>query len=306
MPDWLILTIKIVSGPLVGALIGFFTNWLAVKMLFRPYGEKRIGKFRVPFTPGIIPKRKAALGRALGNAVGTQLLTPGDINALFCSETVKENIGRKVAEAVCRAGGETMRGLVDSFAEGSADKLKEKASAFVTEKAVGAVKKVDLPALLSEHAGDALSGIGGMGNLLGVFGGAKLMSKLATGVGEKLEKYIDENGYDTLLPIVTEEIDKLLALKVSDAENALGLTEDKIAEFAANVYEKYIVDKIAGFVADFDIAGIVEKKVDDMDMKELERLFMSVMKRELGAIVNLGALLGALVGIITSLITIFL
>lgn len=306
MPDWLILTIKIVSGPLVGALIGFFTNWLAVKMLFRPYSAKHIGKFRVPFTPGIIPKRKAALGRALGKAVGTQLLTPGDINALFCSDEVKRKVGKTVAEAVCGNGGATVREVVDSFSDGGADKLRDKASALVTEKAVDAVKKVDLPALLSEHAGEALSGIGGMGNLLGMFGGNKIMSKLAVSVGEKLGTYIDEKGYDTLLPIVTGEIDKLLAGKVSDTEAALGLTEEKIAEFAANVYEKYIVDKIAGFVADFDIAGIVEKKVDEMDMKELERLFMSVMKKELGAIVNLGGLLGAIVGVITSLITIFL
>ena len=41
-------------------------------------------------------------------------------------------------------------------------------------------------------------------------------------------------------------------------------------------------------------------------MAELEKLFMSVMKKELSAIVNLGGLLGGIVGILTSLINVFL
>ena len=41
---------------MIGAIIGFFTNWLAVRMLFRPYRPKYIGKLRLPFTPRKIPK----------------------------------------------------------------------------------------------------------------------------------------------------------------------------------------------------------------------------------------------------------
>ena len=32
-----LLILKYVGGPLLGAVIGYFTNWLAVRMLFRPY-----------------------------------------------------------------------------------------------------------------------------------------------------------------------------------------------------------------------------------------------------------------------------
>ena len=42
--------------PLLGSLIGYITNSLAVKMLFRPYRSLYIGKFHIPFTPGMIPK----------------------------------------------------------------------------------------------------------------------------------------------------------------------------------------------------------------------------------------------------------
>ena len=61
--------------PLSGAAIGFFTNWIAIKMLFRPHEEKRLFGIILPFTPGIIPKRRAELAKKLGAATGEHILT---------------------------------------------------------------------------------------------------------------------------------------------------------------------------------------------------------------------------------------
>lgn len=68
--------IVIVIMVLVGALIGGVTNSLAIKMLFRPYRAYYIGGWRVPFTPGLIPKRRGELADQLGKLVVNHLLTP--------------------------------------------------------------------------------------------------------------------------------------------------------------------------------------------------------------------------------------
>lgn len=60
----------------IGALIGGLTNHLAIKMLFRPHEAKYIGKWRLPFTPGLIPKRRDELAMQLGKTVTNYLLTP--------------------------------------------------------------------------------------------------------------------------------------------------------------------------------------------------------------------------------------
>lgn len=306
MPEWLTLAIKIASGPVLGAIIGFFTNWLAVKMLFRPYKEKRIWRLRLPFTPGIIPKRKAALGRALGKAVGTQLVTPDDLRRLCTESGLSEKVGAAAAEAVF-GNDRTPAALIDSAGgEGSAERAAESASGFLSDRILEAVDKLDLPSLITERAGDALAGIGGIGGLLGALGGNRIMTKLAGGIGENVQRYIDENGRDLLVPAVRGEIDKLLDAPVGETAEKFGLTREKVSAFAVRMYETVIVDKIAELVASFDIAGTVEKKVEEMDMAELEKLFMSVMKKELSAIVNLGGLLGGIVGILTSLINVFL
>ncbi|WP_112180075.1 DUF445 family protein [Paraliobacillus zengyii] len=68
----------------IGALIGGITNSLAIRMLFRPHEAKYIGKFKVPFTPGLIPKRKDELAKQLGKMVVEHLITVEGIqNKLF-------------------------------------------------------------------------------------------------------------------------------------------------------------------------------------------------------------------------------
>ena len=75
--------LEIIAGPAVGALIGYCTNYIAVKMLFYPKKEIRIGGHKLPFTPGAIPKGKPRLAKAVGTIVANDLLTEEDIkNAL--------------------------------------------------------------------------------------------------------------------------------------------------------------------------------------------------------------------------------
>ena len=45
----------------LGALIGYVTNYIAVKMLFRPYSAVKTGSRTLPFTPGVIPKNKSRI-----------------------------------------------------------------------------------------------------------------------------------------------------------------------------------------------------------------------------------------------------
>ncbi|WP_162921702.1 DUF445 domain-containing protein [Listeria costaricensis] len=59
----------------IGALIGAFTNYLAIRMLFRPYRAHYLGRFQLPFTPGLIPKRRIELAEKIGQVVSEHLLT---------------------------------------------------------------------------------------------------------------------------------------------------------------------------------------------------------------------------------------
>ena len=71
--------LHIVLPILLGALIGYVTNAIAIRMLFRPLTEYRIGPFRVPFTPGVIPRQRYQLSRSIARMVAKELLTEGAV-----------------------------------------------------------------------------------------------------------------------------------------------------------------------------------------------------------------------------------
>lgn len=83
---------KFIIGSLVGAVIGYITNWLAIKMLFRPHKEIRIFKFKVPFTPGLIPKERSRIAKNVGESVGKHILTKETILNSLCSENMNDHL----------------------------------------------------------------------------------------------------------------------------------------------------------------------------------------------------------------------
>ncbi|MFC4353551.1 DUF445 domain-containing protein [Chryseomicrobium palamuruense] len=86
----ILLTILFMA--VIGAIIGAFTNHIAIKMLFRPYEAKYIGSWRVPFTPGLIPKRREELATQLGKLVIHYLLTPELIERKYLNQQVRDKI----------------------------------------------------------------------------------------------------------------------------------------------------------------------------------------------------------------------
>ena len=73
------MTLQNLYGPVIGAVIGYCTNYIAVKMLFYPRNEVKVWGHKMPFTPGAIPKGKPRLAKTVGNIVANTLLTEEDI-----------------------------------------------------------------------------------------------------------------------------------------------------------------------------------------------------------------------------------
>ena len=84
-----------ISPPILGGLIGYYTNDIAIKMLFRPYKAVYIFGRKVPFTPGLIPSNQERLGQNIANAIMKSLLTPEEM----------QNLARKLLQPERLQGG---------------------------------------------------------------------------------------------------------------------------------------------------------------------------------------------------------
>ena len=91
---------KFIIPIFVGAVIGYITNWLAIKMLFRPHEEKRIFGFHIPFTPGLIPKERARIAKSVGEAVGYYLLSPEVVMKSIPGNKVEKYVNRWITSNI--------------------------------------------------------------------------------------------------------------------------------------------------------------------------------------------------------------
>ena len=92
---------------IISGAIGWITNWVAIKMLFRPHKEINFGLFKIQ---GLIPKRRAEIGSGIANIIQNELISVKDVisnidreefskrlNALI-DEVLDKNLKKKVKE----------------------------------------------------------------------------------------------------------------------------------------------------------------------------------------------------------------
>lgn len=86
--------------PIVGALVGLVTNWLAIKMVFRPQQPKRY--LGVITYQGLFAKRQAEISRDYGRITADEVLTPRNLIRLVSEGEAGERIARLVTETISR------------------------------------------------------------------------------------------------------------------------------------------------------------------------------------------------------------
>lgn len=288
--------ISMLAGPLVGAVIGYCTNYIAVKMLFRPLYPVTIGNYTLPFTPGIIPKGKDRLGKALGKAIGDTLLTKEDMTNALLTDEVKIQVVDGILMGIMNMP--SIKEAADSLLEeGQYEIIRGNIRELAENKILDVIKEAELGNIVVEEGTKAIKSKLS-GGLLGMFVNDELIASAAVPIRESIERYIDENGPVMVSGIVEKEIADIETIPMGQMVSDLSIEEAKLRETIERVYVKLVEEQIGKIITQINIAGLVEKKVNDMDVLAVEQLTLSVMKKELDAVVNLGALIGFVIGII--------
>lgn len=290
---------KVLLMPLVGAVIGYVTNWIAVKMLFRPREEVRIFGRKLPFTPGVIPKGQGRLARAVGRAVEEQLLTKEVLKEVLLSEPKKEALRSAAARWMEEWGAsehtikeEAIRLLEEEPVEDFIETAEEEITDVIYKKII----EINPGNLVAEKALESVREKLA-DSMFGMMLGDSFLVPLANQVGDKINEYVEENGRGLVEQIVMEESEKLQRVTVGEAVRSVDRYEMDLPEKILQSYEKLVEEKLPILLETLSLSSVVEKRINAMDVMEVEDLMLSIMKKELGAIVNLGALIGLILGL---------
>lgn len=77
----------------IGAIIGWITNYVAIKMLFRPYKEINFGLFKIQ---GLIPKRKHEIAISIADTVQKELISLKDVTSTLDGEELEARMGNMI------------------------------------------------------------------------------------------------------------------------------------------------------------------------------------------------------------------
>ena len=296
--------INIVSGPVLGAVIGYFTNYIAVKMLFRPYRPVHLGRWTLPFTPGVIPRRKGDLARAIGGAIENNLLRRDDILDVLASEDMRSAVANGIWSQV-EARLESEATLADTagqlLGEPRMEAVKQAALEKVSARVADKLAEIDLGSTIANLAGEAVRQRVHK-SMLAMFLTPDTIASFTVPMAERINAYISTDGMVKLKDILSQEADGLLNRPLNTLVRIDSEAKDCICARIGGIYGEFMTKNAAQLAEGFEIGRIVEQKINDMDVAEFERLVMSVMKHELGMIVNLGALIGLVIGALNLLL----
>ena len=310
--------------PLVCGVIGYVTNDIAIRMLFRPHTAKYIMGWRVPFTPGIIPKEKGRIAEAVGTVISDNLMSEAVLEKYLLSDNMVNRVRTSIVDFIANQkvneesvsqflehylSREEVATLADSAKEGLTRQMHDKISDPELGRQVAkAAMEYVADKINSNGAADILSEIGGLVGGLGMaakllFTGSvinKFLELLREPVEQFLAKNVNEilqkNGDAIISNLVESEIDKLLSRPMKDL---LAGQDAKLADAVntmVSLYKTIITEHLPKILESIDISAIVRERINEMDMDETEKLILQVMNKELRAIVWLGALLGTLMG----------
>ena len=294
-------------GPAVGAVIGYITNDIAIRMLFRPHQAKYVMGVRVPFTPGIIPKEKARIAGAIGKAVSENLMNREVLEKSLLSDEMLSKIGDAIDEFVS-----TQSLNEETIEEFALHYLPQDDIIAMRENVTDGVVKMITVKLKDSRLGENIAHMATQHvmektrrSVAGKLGADMILQPIAQLVEGILAKHINEilqnNSQQMVEGLVADESSQLMGMTMRSLMTGHDEQVAQVKNGILSTYRVIITEHLPRILQDIDISGIIEQRINDMDMNEAEAIILDVMKKELRAIVWLGALLGCIMGTITSL-----
>ncbi len=292
------MDIRMITAPLVGGLIGLITNGLAIRMMFRPLKPVYIGKFKLPFTPGLIPKERERLSKSIGDVISRDLLNRDTLKETLLSDSMKVNFSNKFDEILQRYGEseETVRSMIEKLADKEKfqeklDDAREVLALTITRKAI----EQDIGKTIVDYAYDEI-----MAKTKPIFKSitGSALTSMKQPFAARINTMIDSKSRPLIERFLGDQADEILNKPMKDIVLKY---QDKIPQIKAyfwNLYEELITKKLADVLDTVGIADVVSNKINELELPELESMIMTLMKTELNALIWLGGLLGFIMGFI--------
>jgi uncharacterized membrane protein YheB (UPF0754 family) len=310
--------------PLLGAIIGFITNVVAIKMLFRPLKEKRIFGIRIPFTPGILPRQRYVLAQSIGGMVERELLTPEILRARLAQTDIREGLKTALEEYTGNLFNMPPTKWVDQVSgyviEGARAAYPEAAEAlcrFLRKKEIRdnievQARNILSRAILEMNVFQRFIIMAGQYDrtldekIPEIVEDLLVQAETLFRYKKKKKKFIRNLEQEILaLPETHPDLtlDKIFALGNS---GPYGSPKTRLDSFLVEQILSTADKKADTLLHTINIKNLVADRIDSLDMLRVERIILDVLAGQLWWISFFGGILGALIGFSQVILSLFI
>jgi len=299
--------------PLIGAVIGYITNAVAIKMLFRPLNEIRVFGMRLPFTPGILPRQRHILAQNIGGMVERELLTPEILRARLAQPDIREGLRTSLEEYtgnVFNTPPKKWLDLISGYVIGGAEAIYPEAAdalgRFLRQKEIRENIEAQARIILSRTILE-----------MNVFQRFVIVAgQYDRTLDEKIPGIVEDLLNQAEALFRSPEMKKKLIKSLEQEIRALpekhpDLTLEKILAPGRLEYgspktrlDSFLVEQILttadvkaeALLNTINVKKLVADRIDSLDMLKVERIILDVLAGQLRWITFFGGILGALIG----------
>ena len=296
--------LKFIIAPILGGIIGYITNDLAIKMLFRPRKSVYIGKYHVPFTPGLIPQQKSRIAKSIGRVISEQLLNADTLKSVILSPKTLANLRLKVT-AFLDSMSEDKRTIeeilelhfTNTQIQDTAEQVERKAAEVISAK----LSEANVGQIVVESGVQALLESENMNRFASLWRDTSIQTGIRKKLADKINQIEEEKAPDIIYGELEKNKNLLLEARVCEIYGRYQEKQEQAVDYIMNLYITLLGDNLEKLLQAVNLEKIVVSKINSFDAEQLETMIFGIMKRELKAIVYLGALLGFFMGFINLL-----
>ncbi len=246
----------------VSGLIGFFTNWLAITMLFNPRERRPI------FGQGLIPAQRERVIFRLAKAVSEEL-----INEAIIKEKIEESgIIAKYRDVTLAV----TRGVVED------PEFREELKSLTAGYLETVLSSEEVRQRIAEFLGEKLEEFAGRG---------------FTGFALRAYRFLNEPDFQRRIETAIYELPSNLDTALDELDALLDRIPEKI-EARSDEIERWVTRIVLGFVENLDVYDIIVSNIERYDERKLEVLIKNTSNEQLNYIKYLGGVLGCVGGLV--------
>jgi hypothetical protein len=246
----------------IGGLIGFFTNWLAIQMLFHPREPRPL------LGHGLVPAQRDRIIERLARTISEELIN-------------EEMLKRQIEQS----------GVISHYRDASAELVRE----LIEDPTF----REELKRITTRHVEGILDDPAVRERIVSVIA-ERIQDRAGRGVAGwlvRLYRTLDEDTYRAQIERAVRELPAALDPILDHLDERLDSLPDSIERHAHQI-EDLATRAVLGFVEQLDVYGMLVDNMTSYDESRLERMLKTTADEQLRFIKYIGAVLGCVGGLV--------